>query len=40
MPDDLMGKYTHRDDLGAVRKRGVKREKVGDIIVEKAKRKD
>ena len=34
LPDDLIGKYTHRDYLGAVMKLGVKREKVGDIIVE------
>lgn len=35
LPDDLKGKYTHRDYLGAVVKLGVKREKVGDIIVDK-----
>lgn len=34
LPDDLKGKYTHRDYLGAVVKLGVKREKVGDIIVD------
>lgn len=34
LPDDLTGKYTHRDYLGAVIKLGVKREKVGDIIVD------
>ena len=34
LPDDLKGKYTHRDYLGAVIKLGVKREKVGDIIVD------
>ena len=34
LPEDLKGKYTHRDYLGAVIKLGVKREKVGDIIVE------
>ena len=33
LPDDLKGKYSHRDYLGAVIKLGVKREKVGDIIV-------
>ena len=33
LPDELKGKYTHRDYLGAVIKLGVKREKVGDIIV-------
>ena len=35
LPDELKGKYTHRDYLGAVIKLGVKREKVGDIIVDK-----
>lgn len=35
VPDDLKGKYTHRDYLGAVIKLGVKREKIGDIIVDK-----
>ena len=34
LPDDLIGKYTHRDYLGAVMKLGIKREKIGDIIVE------
>ncbi len=34
LPDDLKGKYTHRDYLGAIVKLGVKREKVGDIIVD------
>lgn len=34
LPDDLKGKYTHRDYLGAIIKLGVKREKVGDIIVD------
>ena len=34
LPDDLKGKYTHRDYLGAVVKLGVKREKIGDIIVD------
>jgi len=34
LPDDLTGKYTHRDYLGAVIKLGVKREKVGDIVVD------
>ena len=34
LPDDLQGKYTHRDYLGGVMKLGVKREKVGDIIVD------
>ena len=35
LPEDLKGKYTHRDYLGAVIKLGVKREKVGDIIVDR-----
>lgn len=35
LPDDLKGKYTHRDYLGAVVKLGVRREKVGDIIVDR-----
>ena len=30
----MKGKYAHRDYLGAVIKLGVKREKVGDIIVD------
>ena len=34
LPDELKGKYAHRDYLGAVIKLGVKREKVGDIIVD------
>lgn len=34
LPDDLKGKYTHRDYLGAVIKLGVKREKIGDILVD------
>lgn len=34
LPEDLKGKYTHKDYLGAVIKLGVKREKVGDIIVD------
>lgn len=34
LPDDLNGKYTHRDYLGAVMKLGIKREKVGDIVVD------
>ena len=33
LPDEFKGKYTPRDYLGAVIKLGVKREKVGDIIV-------
>ena len=34
LPEDLKGKYTHRDYLGAVVKLGVERKKVGDIIVD------
>lgn len=34
LPDDLRGKYTHRDYLGAVIKLGVERKKIGDIIVD------
>lgn len=34
LTDDLKEKYTHRDYLGAVIKLGVKREKIGDIIVD------
>ena len=34
LPDELKEKYAHRDYLGAVIKLGVKREKVGDIIVD------
>lgn len=34
LPGELKGKYAHRDYLGAVIKLGVKREKVGDIIVD------
>lgn len=33
LPNDLKGKYTHRDYLGGVMKVGLKREKIGDIIV-------
>lgn len=33
LPNELRGKYNHRDYLGAVIKVGVKREKVGDILV-------
>lgn len=34
LPDDLVGKYTHRDYLGGVIKLGLKREKIGDILVD------
>ncbi len=33
LPNDMRGKYNHRDYLGAVIKVGIKREKVGDILV-------
>ena len=33
LPNEMKGKYSHRDYLGAVIKVGLKREKVGDIIV-------
>lgn len=33
LPDELHGKYTHRDYLGGVIKLGIEREKIGDIIV-------
>ena len=35
LPNELKGMYSHRDYLGAVIKIGMKREKVGDIIVSK-----
>ena len=34
LPDDLKGKYAHREYLGAVIKLGIERKKVGDIIVD------
>lgn len=34
LPEDLKGKYVHRDYLGAVIKLGIERKKVGDIIVD------
>ncbi len=34
LPEDLKGKYTHRDYLGAIIKLGISREKIGDIIVD------
>lgn len=34
LPEETQGKYSHRDYLGGVIKLGVKREKVGDIIVD------
>lgn len=33
LPGEMRGKYSHRDYLGAVIKVGIKREKVGDILV-------
>ncbi len=33
LPNDLVGKYHHRDYLSAIMKLGIKREKVGDILV-------
>lgn len=33
LPNEMRGKYSHRDYLGAVVKVGIKREKVGDIVV-------
>lgn len=33
LPNEMRGKYSHRDYLGAVVKVGIRREKVGDIIV-------
>lgn len=33
LPEDEIGKYTHRNYLGGIVKLGLKREKVGDIIV-------
>lgn len=33
LPSELNGKYTHRDYLGAAVKVGIKREKIGDILV-------
>lgn len=33
LPNELQGKYLHRDYLGGLMKLGIKREKIGDIIV-------
>lgn len=33
LPNDLKGKYTHKDYLGGLMKLGLKREKIGDIVV-------
>ncbi len=33
LPNELKGKYNHRDYLGGLMKLGIKREKIGDIVV-------
>ena len=33
LPNDLKGKYRHRDYLSGIMKLGIKREKIGDILV-------
>ena len=33
LPNELQGNYTHRDYLGGLMKLGIKRDKIGDIIV-------
>ena len=33
LPKEIYGKYTHRDYLGGLIKLGIKREKIGDILV-------
>lgn len=33
LPNELINKYNHRDYLGMIMKLGIKREKIGDIIV-------
>ena len=33
LPNEMRGKYSHRDYLGAIIKVGLKREKIGDILV-------
>lgn len=33
LPNELQGNYTHRDYLGGLMKLGIKREKIGDIVV-------
>ncbi|MCI9087831.1 MAG: hypothetical protein HFJ32_04695 [Clostridia bacterium] len=33
LPNDLKGKYSHRDYLSGIMKLGIKREKIGDILV-------
>ena len=34
LPNDLKGKYSHRDYLSGIMKLGIKREKIGDILVQ------
>lgn len=34
LPNDLKGQYTHKNYLGGIMKLGVKREKLGDILVQ------
>ena len=36
LPKEMKGKYTHRDYLGGLIKLGIKREKIGDILVFEA----
>lgn len=33
LPNEMRGKYSHRDYLGAIIKVGLKREKIGDVLV-------
>jgi len=33
LPNELQGKYIHRDYLGGIMKLGIRREKIGDIVV-------
>ena len=33
LPNELIGKYSHKDYLGGIMKLGIKREKIGDILV-------
>lgn len=35
LPQELQGKFLHREYLGAIMKLGIKREKIGDIIFDK-----
>ena len=34
LPKEMQGKYSHRNYLGALMKLGIKREKIGDILVD------